>query len=270
MSNLMKGKALVIQVGDDETRVACLTLGAKVPQVLDSAVFATPEGAVQDGVIQNPESLQMQLALEIDMHPAFKKARKAVFVLQSTQVISQSISVPQVKNKKRVEQLVQTNADLYFPVDITGYQLTWQVVGHTNVDEAPMTQIQLWAVPKSLLNKYYLLANDLGLTVAAVDYCGHSFASGINASFAVPKAVKKAPQKPQKTKKGSAYEEYDAQPLEDERTTLFINLEKSHILMSFVQEGQVLLTDLMDREMVIVGKLLSVDLVGGVAIIQES
>ena len=37
-----------------------------------------------------------------------------------------------------------------------------------------------------------------------------------------------------------------------------------------VQEGQVLLTDLMDREMVIVGKLLSVDLVGGVAIIQES
>ena len=247
MSNLMKGKALVIQIGDDETRVACLTLGAKVPQVLDSTVFATPEGAVQDGVIQNLEALRMQLSLEMDMHPEFRKARKAVFVLQSTQVISQSISVPQVKNKKRVEQLVQTNADLYFPVDITGYQLTWQVVGHTNVDEAPMTQIQLWATPKSLLNKYYLLASDCGLTVAAVDYCGHSFASGINASFAKGKVVKKAPQKPKKAKKGSAYEEYDAQPIEDERTTLFINLEKSHILMSFVQEGQVLLQRMFRR-----------------------
>ena len=36
-----------------------------------------------------------------------------------------------------------------------------------------------------------------------------------------------------------------------------------------VQDGQLLLTDLMDREMVIVGKLISVDLVGGVAIVQE-
>ena len=36
-----------------------------------------------------------------------------------------------------------------------------------------------------------------------------------------------------------------------------------------VRDGQLLLTDLMDREMVIVGKLLSVDLVGGVAIVQE-
>lgn len=36
-----------------------------------------------------------------------------------------------------------------------------------------------------------------------------------------------------------------------------------------VQDGQVLLTDLMDREMVVVGKLLSVDLVGGTAILQE-
>lgn len=36
-----------------------------------------------------------------------------------------------------------------------------------------------------------------------------------------------------------------------------------------LQDGQILLTDLMDREMVVVGKLLSVDLVGGTAILQE-
>lgn len=36
-----------------------------------------------------------------------------------------------------------------------------------------------------------------------------------------------------------------------------------------LQDGQILLTDLMDREMVVVGKLLSVDLVGGTAIVQE-
>ncbi len=47
------------------------------------------------------------------------------------------------------------------------------------------------------------------------------------------------------------------------------NVVMSNVQSIEVQDGQVLLTDLMDREMVIVGKLLSVDLVGGSAIVQE-
>ena len=48
------------------------------------------------------------------------------------------------------------------------------------------------------------------------------------------------------------------------------NVVMSNVQRIDVQDGQLLLTDLMDREMVIVGKLLSVDLVGGVAIVQEN
>ena len=48
------------------------------------------------------------------------------------------------------------------------------------------------------------------------------------------------------------------------------NILMSNVQKIDLQDGQILLTDLMDREMVIVGKLLSVDLVGGVAIVQEA
>ena len=48
------------------------------------------------------------------------------------------------------------------------------------------------------------------------------------------------------------------------------NMVMSNVQRIEVQDGQLLLTDLMEREMVIVGKLLSVDLVGGVAIVQEA
>ena len=48
------------------------------------------------------------------------------------------------------------------------------------------------------------------------------------------------------------------------------NVVMSNVQRSDIQEDQVLLTDLMDREVVIVGKLGSVDLVGGVAIVQEA
>ena len=47
------------------------------------------------------------------------------------------------------------------------------------------------------------------------------------------------------------------------------NVVMSNVQRIDVQDGQLLLTDLMDREMVIVGHLVSVDLVGGVAIVRE-
>ena len=46
------------------------------------------------------------------------------------------------------------------------------------------------------------------------------------------------------------------------------NIVMSNVQRIDLQDGQILLTDLMDREMVVVGKLLSVDLVGGTAIVQ--
>ena len=47
------------------------------------------------------------------------------------------------------------------------------------------------------------------------------------------------------------------------------NIVMSNVQRIDLQDGQILLTDLMDREMVVMGKLLSVDLVGGTAIVQE-
>lgn len=47
------------------------------------------------------------------------------------------------------------------------------------------------------------------------------------------------------------------------------NVVMSNVQRIDVQDGQLLLTDLMDREMVVVGQLVSVDLVGGVAIVRE-
>ena len=47
------------------------------------------------------------------------------------------------------------------------------------------------------------------------------------------------------------------------------NIVMNHVQSIEVQPGQVLLTDLMERQMVIVGSLVSVDLVGGSAVVRE-
>lgn len=48
------------------------------------------------------------------------------------------------------------------------------------------------------------------------------------------------------------------------------NMVMSNVQSIELQEGQILLTDLMERQMVVVGELVSVDLVGGVAIVKEA
>ena len=48
------------------------------------------------------------------------------------------------------------------------------------------------------------------------------------------------------------------------------NILMSNVQHIEVQDGQLLLTDLMDRQMVVEGRLVSVDLVGGVAIIGQN
>ena len=48
------------------------------------------------------------------------------------------------------------------------------------------------------------------------------------------------------------------------------NVLMSNVQHIEVQDGQLLLTDLMDRQMVVEGRLISVDLVGGVAIIGQN
>ena len=47
------------------------------------------------------------------------------------------------------------------------------------------------------------------------------------------------------------------------------NIVMNNVQSIEVQPGQVLLTDLMERQMVIVGSLVSVDLVGGSAVVRE-
>jgi len=218
------GKTLVVQVGEAEIQVASLVLGGKEPQLQECAIIPIPAGAVVDGAIQNLPALREALSA-LCRQNRFRKAGRVIFVLVSAQVISQVVELPAVKSGRKLAQILETNADLYFPVETGAYQLTWQVMGRREMEGVPQTQVQLWGAPKGLLVPYYQLARDCGLHVAAIDYCGHSFARSIRASF---------------TSAGSL-------PGRRRETILYVHLEGAHILLSFVEQGRVLLQRLLRR-----------------------
>lgn len=230
MSNrMLSGKALVVQITSEEIRIARAVLGAAAMQLQDQTVLPTPPGAVESGELLEPDALREVMAPVLKQGP-FRRCRKVVFVLCSTQVISESVTVPAVKKRQRLGQMLEANMDMYFPVNPAEYRLTWQLAGREQGDGGDQLRVQLWAVPRALLGRYYALANSMGLT-AAVDFCGHSIASAAGAGFGAPSG-----------KRGKS-----AGAETDGGTCLYINAERELLLLTFVQNGQVKLQRLLQR-----------------------
>lgn len=221
----LSGRALVVQITEREIRIAQMTLGSDA--ISTQVILPTPPNAVEDGQLVGLDALHdaMEPVLRQGL---FRRCRKVVFSLCSTQVISESVTVPAVKKQQRLGQMLLANMDEYFPIDPGEYQLSWESVGVEAREDARHLRVQLWAVPRAMLQRYYALANSMGLSVAAVDFCGHSHATAVDADFALPKHAKSSADT-------------------DDGVCLYINAESELLLLTFVHNGQVKLQRLLQR-----------------------
>ena len=221
----LSGRALVVQITEREIRIAQMTLGSDA--ISTQVILPTPPNAVEDGQLVGLDALHdaMEPVLRQGL---FRRCRKVVFSLCSTQVISESVTVPAVKKQQRLGQMLLANMDEYFPIDPGEYQLSWESVGVEAREDARHLRVQLWAVPRTMLHRYYALANSMGLSVAAIDFCGHSHATAVDADFALPKHAKSSADT-------------------DDGVCLYINAESELLLLTFVHNGQVKLQRLLQR-----------------------
>lgn len=221
----LSGRALVVQITEREIRIAQMTLGSDA--ISERVILPTPPNAVEDGQLVGLDALRdaMEPVLRQGL---FRRCRKVVFSLCSTQVISESVTVPAVKKQQRLGQMLLANMDEYFPIDPGEYQLSWESVGVEQREDARLLRVQLWAVPRTMLHRYYALANSMGLSVAAVDFCGHSHATAVDADYAQPKHAKSSADT-------------------DDGVCLYINAESELLLLTFVYNGQVKLQRLLQR-----------------------
>lgn len=232
------GKVLAIQLGREDTQIVLMGKGA---EILHTVKVQTPDGAVEDGMIRNPEAVRTMLKTALKEEPAFKRVRQAVFTLSTSQVISETVTTPELPDAK-LEKLLTANVDMYFPVDMHDYQLVWQRIGPV-VKENGLKElaVQLWAVPTSMLALYYSVANACGLSVVAVDYCGHSIATAVGASFGGKAKTSKKLSLNMEIGRSKKKAEPEAQEksAQNPDTDLFLTMEKDLLGMTFVQKGTV-------------------------------
>lgn len=168
----MAGKAISIEIGYSLTRVCEVDYKAKTHKVYRRFTVPTPAGVINDGVVHaSPEYIE---ELSKALADGKMKAKQVVFTITSGKIASREVLIPFVK-ENRIADVVAANASEYFPVDLSQYELAYNILGKVGAEKGPQQyKLLVMAAPQALLSGYYDLAKGLKLELAAIDYAGNS------------------------------------------------------------------------------------------------
>ena len=165
----MNNRVLSIEIGNSFTKICEIDYKVKKPKVYKVLTVETPEGVVVDGMLQPTQEYADHLVNALGTNGI--RTKRVIFTISSTRVASREVQIPNVKANK-IEALVKTNANDYFPVDLTQYEIGHYLAG--GLTEEGKLRVMALAVPKALLDSYYQLAQMCGLEVECFDYSSNS------------------------------------------------------------------------------------------------
>lgn len=165
----MNNRVLSIEIGNSFTKICEIDYKMKKPKVYKVLTVETPEGVVVDGMLQPTQEYADHLVNALGTNGI--RTKRVIFTISSTRVASREVQIPNVKASK-IEALVKTNANDYFPVDLTQYEIGHYLAG--GLTEEGKLRVMALAVPKALLDSYYQLAQMCGWEVECFDYSSNS------------------------------------------------------------------------------------------------
>ena len=171
----MNKKVLSVETGVWWTKVCLMEYRKANPHVYQAFYMKTPEHAIEDGYIRDKESFAKALKEELAKRMITEKT--ILFSITSSRVITREVMVPVVKDKQ-IPGIVTSNAREYFPMDISGYTISWKKMDAvTAEDGTKKIKLLLSAVPDNLLSNHYSFAKEAGFTIDTFDYIGNGAAA---------------------------------------------------------------------------------------------
>lgn len=125
----MAKKALSIAIGAECTRVCEISYKKnyknKSIRVYRSLTFDTPVNLVEDGYIRDKAAYGELLKSKLKTGKF--KSDKVIFTINSGKIANREIIIPPT-NEKRIMDIIMTGASDYFPVDISDYVISYQIL----------------------------------------------------------------------------------------------------------------------------------------------
>lgn len=165
-------KILGIEIGASRIRICEEDYKTKKPKVYKSVSIKTPAGVVSDGLLDVNEELVSAIKDALSENKI--RTKQIIFSMNSTKIASREVVIPFVKENK-VKDLIAANVSDYFPVDLDQYEIGHNIIGVKEEENGPKQyKVLVLAVPLTIIDSYFRLAEALGCKVIALDYNGNS------------------------------------------------------------------------------------------------
>ena len=159
---------IIVELGEHISFVQCLSGNGKNLRPEKSFMLPMEEGAYTDGQIADSSALGAYLNRSLKSKGVASK--RVSFVITSGRIATREVTLPAVK-VSRIAEIVNINSADYFPVDMSGYYVTYSRLGSA---EGGQHRVMVYAAPLSLLKEYFTLAEALEMKLQSIEYAGNA------------------------------------------------------------------------------------------------
>ena len=157
-----------IDIGSHAIKVCQVVKAGDAFKLANLGSSMLPEGAVEDGILQEPEEVAKIIST------LFKnlklKEKKVAIAISGYSVIVKKINLS-VMDENALYDYIQNEVGQYIPFDIEDVYLDYQDL-HTNTEEYDRTDVMLVAAKKEVVDGYLSMLQSAGLKVVVVDIGG--------------------------------------------------------------------------------------------------
>ncbi len=157
-----------VDIGSHAVKVCQLKRTDKGYNVVSLGSAVVPEGAVDDGTLNDPEVVG---AIISDLFKNLKiKNKKVGISISGYSVIVKKVNLSVMDNES-LEKHIMLEAEQYIPFDIDDVYIDFQDL-KTNTEDSDRTDVMLVAAKKDIIDDYLGMLTDLGLFPVIVDVDG--------------------------------------------------------------------------------------------------
>ncbi|MBE5935121.1 MAG: hypothetical protein E7262_04950 [Lachnospiraceae bacterium] len=165
-------RVLSVELGVQTTRICEIDYNGKKKTIVNTCVFDTPEGTVEDGYVRNKDILAV--SIKAAMQKKLMTAKEVIFSISSSKISNREVNMPFLPDKQ-IGDYIKTNAKDYIVIpEIEKYVITHKKLEEITDAEGKKLRILVLAAPNDLIETYYELSQVMGLQIIAIDYAGNS------------------------------------------------------------------------------------------------
>lgn len=174
---MFEKKLISLDIGNKTTKIA-YGYANKNNIILDEYhIIDTPKNCINDGIITNAEELSKALVIAFKMNRISNAG--LVLSVTGTGVITREIQIP-LSTDKEIEQILEFEAQQYFPVDLQNYSTDFKVLENvTDSNGVAQSRILIVAAPNKQIEGYIQLAKLLKLQLMAIDIPANCITKGL-------------------------------------------------------------------------------------------